>query len=271
MRNGSLLRRDRDVLRVWGKDAQSYLQGQLSQDVDALDIGTSAWSFALEPNGKVAAWFRVTKWRSSEFLIDIDGGYGNTLSERLGRFLLRSDCRFESLNWTMGTILGQSEFEMSGNDLAIVLEWPDLVATDLLGPDLPDISGSSAEWEKCRIAAGIPAMGYEINATTIPAATGLVECSVSFTKGCYTGQELVARIDSRKGGAPTGLVRIRGTGSVPPPGAQLFVHEALHGVVTSSVELESGFVALGYRKRAVANAREGEVRWTGGSCDVELA
>ena len=65
-----------------------------------------------------------------------------------------------------------------------------------------------AEYEAVRIAAGIPRMGAELTDKTIPGETGLIELTVSFTKGCYTGQELVARIDSRGGNVPRHLRRL---------------------------------------------------------------
>src|SRR5690348_12569745 len=64
---------DRDVIRAAGPDAVSYLQGQLSQDVDGLEVGRSAWSLVLQPQGKVDAWMRVTRVASDEFLLDLDG------------------------------------------------------------------------------------------------------------------------------------------------------------------------------------------------------
>src|SRR5690606_22728547 len=83
---------------------------------------------------------------------------------------------------------------------------------DVLGPDVTLPQGvpavAPAVFEVLRIQSGIPRMGAEVDGSTIPAETGLVEESVSFTKGCYTGQELVARVDSRGGRAPRRVVRI---------------------------------------------------------------
>ena len=181
-----VLRRDRDVLAVRGPDAEAYLQGQLSQDVAALAEGDSAWTFVLQPAGKVDAWLRITCRSAGHFLLDVDGGYGGALLDRLRRFLLRTDCTVEPLDWQAVTLWGTTEGE---------------AATD--------------DWEPLRLAAGIPAMGSEIDGDTIPGATGLVGRSTSFTKGCYTGQELVARVDSRAAGTPTHLVRVRGEGARP--------------------------------------------------------
>ena len=108
-------------------------------------------------------------------------------------------------------------------------EWPLLGGWDLLSPEPVPVDGvpevPAEAFEVRRIEAGLPRMGAELTERTIPAEAGIVEMSVSFTKGCYTGQELVARIDSRGGHVPR---RLRGltlpAGSpVPAPGTAVEV------------------------------------------------
>jgi tRNA-modifying protein YgfZ len=106
--------------------------------------------------------------------------------------------------------------------------WPGVEGADLLGPDpaarrAPEPSGP-ADLEALRIEAGVPVLGAELGPETIPAEAGawVIEASVSFTKGCFTGQELVARIDSRGGNVPRPVRALRLDGDVvPPPGAEV--------------------------------------------------
>ena len=84
----------RDVVRASGPDAASYLQGQISQDVDALSAGETSWSFILAPSGKVDAWFRIHRVGDDEFLLDIDPGFADALIARLERFKLRTAVDF---------------------------------------------------------------------------------------------------------------------------------------------------------------------------------
>ena len=84
------IRRGRDVLLVDGPDAGVYLQGQLSQDVEALTDGGSAYTFLLQPAGKVAAWLRITRVSDEEFVLDVDVGWGALVADGLRRFLRRS-------------------------------------------------------------------------------------------------------------------------------------------------------------------------------------
>jgi folate-binding protein YgfZ len=256
------VRRPRDVVAVVGPDARTYLQGQLSQDVEALEVGGSAETFLLQPAGKVDAWMRVSRLADDHFLLDVEEGFGPQVVARLTRFLLRTDCTVQEAQWDLVTVIDAeaSAFSPPVGGLALAVEWPGLVAVDLLGPsvELPAglAEGSSRDWEARRIAAGIPAMGSEMDSTTIPGSTGVVERSASFTKGCYTGQELVARVNSRSAGTPTRIVRAVGSGPAPAVGSDVTVDSDPAGHLTSVATLGDGFVALVSVRRAVATPAE---------------
>ena len=270
-------RRRRDTVAVVGPDAEDYLQGQLSQEVVGLPEGGSAWSFVLAPNGKVDSWLRVTRHKADEFILDLDSGFGEQLVSRLQRFMLRTCCDVEPLDWQMLTVVGTDTHAPAGG-LCIPLDWPGLVAVDLLGPVINPPSGlvvlEESEWERRRITAGIPIMGAELDEKTIPAATGVVDRSVSFTKGCYTGQELVARIDSRAGSTPTKLVRVEGLldsdTRLPPLGSDLVLEDVQIGRLTSVAADPPGFVALAYVKRAVTLPCGALARWVESQAEVVL-
>lgn len=248
----------RDVVAVSGPDAGSFLQGQLSQDVAAMAVGASGWSFLLQPQGKVDAWLRVSRRGEHDFLLDVDGGFGAQVTARLERFLLRTKADVEALPWRCLAVRGA---RADGDDdvLAAEAAWPGVEGVDLLGPaPVPPAGldrGSDADYQALRIECGVPAMGRELTERTIPAEAGVVERSVSFTKGCFTGQELVARIDSRGGNVPRrlrGLV-LEADGEVPAEGAPVVVADAQVGQVTSSAwSPRLGVaVALAYVKRDV--------------------
>ena len=260
----------RDVVRTTGADAATFLQGQISQDVEAVEPGDSAWSLVLAPQGKVEAWFRLTRLGEDEFLVDLDAGYAEALADRLQRFKLRVDATFEILEgWRMLSIRGSSSgsggLDSVRAELRAPVAWPGFEGVDLLGPEVSLPAGaeaSTAAMEVARIRAGWPAMGRELTERTIPAEiAGLVESSVSFTKGCYTGQELVARIDSRGGNVPrpVRLLEIRGEGV--SPGAGITVDGKAVGEVTSSAaDPASGVtVALGPVHRRVEPPADAEV------------
>jgi tRNA-modifying protein YgfZ len=207
---------DRDVVRVGGPDAESYLQGQTSQDIARLAPGDGAWALVLQPQGKLDAFVRVYRTGPAEFLVDTDAGMGGPLVARLLRFRLRTKVDIEQLDWRAVAVRGPSAVLPSGPggadgaDGAVVpFEWGGFTGYDILGP-APRVPAEvravgASDYEAGRVEAGFPRHGTELDDRTIPAEAGLVEASVSFTKGCYTGQELVARIDSRGNNVPRNL------------------------------------------------------------------
>jgi folate-binding protein YgfZ len=302
----------RDVLAVRGPDAEEYLQGQLSQDVVVLAVGATADSLLLEPDGKLSALLRVTRTDGQGFVLDVDAGYGDAVVARLRRFLLRAKVELESLDWRCLSLRGAGVDEAAGGlltvlaergVLALPFEWNGWTGVDLLGPsdvvlgpeglDLPAgiVACGADAVEACRIVSGVPAMGAELTPKTIPHEAGVVARTVSFTKGCYTGQELVARIDSRGGNVPRRLVGIVAPAGPPEvdalsPGMTLHggetpdgdaaAEDKVVGTLTSaawSVEL-GAWVALGYLHRNVAAPGPARVRsgdGIGGSRPVEVA
>ena len=242
----------RDVVIASGPDAHSYLQGQISQDLDALAVGSSARSFVLQPQGKVNAWFRITRSEDETYLLDVEVGWGEVLLARLQRFLMRVKVDLQLATWEFHAYRGES-FDI---DAPIVdpVDWGN-GGLDVVGPDLTAPSAvepmDADEYQRLRILTGEPAMGAELNENTIPAEAGIVDSSVSFTKGCFTGQELVARIDSRGNNTPRNLRLARGKGDPPEPGAPLLLDEAEVGRITSAAPDSDGWVALAYVKRVV--------------------
>jgi folate-binding protein YgfZ len=264
----------RDVVRVVGPDALSYLQGQLSQDVDALAVGSSARSFVLQPTGKVDAWVRVTRIAADEVVLDVDGGHGDALAARLRRFLLRTKADVDALDWRTVAIRGPGAADAVpagvGDDALVApAAWLGVDGVDLLGraveppPGVPEVDASA--YESLRIRSGVPRMGAELTGATIPAEAGrwVVDASVSFTKGCFTGQELVARIDSRGGNVPRHLRGlVADAGGLPPVGAPVVIDGAEVGKVTSAAPAPGAgrALALAYVRRAVTPPAAAEVR-----------
>jgi tRNA-modifying protein YgfZ len=240
----------RDAIMVTGPDAATYLQGQLAQDIDAIGPGVSAWSLVLQPQGKVDALVRVTRHEDG-WVLDTDGGWGPAVAARLARFRLRVKVEFEALEWRCLAVRGPRTPPLA---TALAADWPGFPGVDLLGSDpaLPDgvplVVGEA--FEVARIEAGVPVMGAELDERTIPAEAGVVDRSVSFTKGCFTGQELVARIDSRGGNVPRRLRGLVIEGPPPAAGTPLLDGK---GAVTSAAWHPAGHaVALAYVRRDVA-------------------
>lgn len=200
---------DRDTVTVTGEDAMTYLQSQLSQEIRDLEVGDARWTFLLEPNGRIDVLARVTRVSDDVYRLDTDAGFGETLLARVNRFKIRVRADVE---------------------LALAAAQP------------PDDA-----IERERIEAGWPRMGAEIVAgETIPAETGLNAVAVNFKKGCYPGQELVERMDSRAAVAPRSLRRLDVADGVAAGDPIVDADGTEVGVLTTV----SGTRALGYVKRS---------------------
>ena len=259
-----VVKREKDFLRISGTEAESYLQGQLSQDIEGMSDGEARFTFLLQPSGKVDAWLRITRQAQNDYLIDVDKNYGELVLARLKRFLLRTDCRVEILNYFLYTEIGNSRNENDFVDcIAIPYSWFGFEFTDYIFKSDSFSEGftliDDQVWTEVRIKAGIPEMGKEIDTSTIPASLGIADFSVSFTKGCYTGQELVARMDSRKGGTPYRLVKISGISGITASQGVLLNNGEEIGTITSEIVIDNNFFALGFLKRGVNSPIEAQV------------
>lgn len=269
----------REVLQVRGADAVTFLQGQLSADVPAIPLGGWAWSLLLAPQGKLDAWVRLWRVAEDTVLVDVDAGWADAVVTRLDRFRLRVDAAIERRDDLQclalrGPLAHDVDLSDSGAEHIARFDWRGLPAVDLIGGQLRPPAGVSvaSEWAttNVRIEQGWPAMGRELTTDLIPAEAGqwLIDASVSFTKGCYTGQELVARIDSRGNNTPNRLLGVVLADNVLPPDGATVRHDgAERGTLTSvgeSLDLRAP-VALALLHRSVDVGADVEVVLPSGS------
>ena len=260
------LKLERDVILVDGPDAGKYLQGQLTQDVLGMKEGESVWSFLLNPDGKVNAWLRVSQISENQYLLYVDSDSGEAVTERLLRFKLRTDCEFTLKKWNGVTIAGKDASSYAGNlslgQIVAQTAWHKISSGDIIGGDTKALLHKFPEpkqsYDFLRIINIIPKMGTELHAKVIPAETGLVEKSVSFTKGCYTGQELVARIDSRGNKVPKNLMLIA-CHEAMSIGDEVEVDGVSIGKLSSVASEGNLTVGLAYIARKAAASTEGKV------------
>ena len=247
---------ERSVLAVAGPDAEDFLQGQLSQDVAALAEGHSAWSLVLQPQGRIDAFVRVTRQGADRFILDTDGPL-EQLVARLKRFMLRTDVTLEPLDWKCISVRGPGAEDVAATGemfAPVPTGGIDVLGTDPAVPEeVPTVEPEALEAH--RIRAGLPRMGADIDDRTIPAEAEVVAFTVSFTKGCFTGQELVARMDSRGSTAPRYLRVLTLADRVHLGGGEPICDAggAEVGTVTSAAwDAAAGVtVALGYIRRSV--------------------
>ena len=235
-------------LRITGPDAFSFLQGQFTNDLRQVANGT-VYGLWLTLKGKVLGdGFVMAGREPEEFWIGSYATPAAVLRERLENFIIADDVTVEdqTADWSAVSVFGpvaverlgrsgSAEFIFSGRrSRPANVEWVfrhDAEADVRRAlQDLPELDLGAVE--AIRISAGIPAVPTDIGLNDLPNEAGLEDEAISFTKGCYLGQEVMARLKSM-GQVRRRLLRVRGQGPRPIPGAALYVGERQVGELRS--------------------------------------
>jgi|GEM_PF-96244 len=254
MENLAATKIERDVVIARGADAQDHLNSQLTQDVTGLEVGDSAWSFLCDPKSEIIVLLRVTRSEPTVFVMDTEVGFGPRILERIDGFLFRMDVSFESSTWPGVAWRGPGSTEVvSHAPIRMLKPWPGIDGLDEIGPAVEVPEGvdhlGEDELDALRIWLGWPSMA-DIEVGTTPAMTGIVSHTVSFTKGCYIGQEFIARVHYREASPPRRLVQVGfHPCAKPTPGTPIVFEGAEVGSLTTVSTYQP--VALGYLKRGV--------------------
>lgn len=260
MTNAFQARVVRDLVVVAGPDATTFLQSLVSQDLDAIPVGASGHSLLLQPQGKLLVDFYAVHVEPDSWWCVCEGGFGDALASGLKRFKIRVKAEIEQVAVAALALRGVPLPADTTGLQMVAVDWPGGDAYDAVGPEdaIARLSASvdavqldAAEYERARIEAGVPRQGVDTDERTIPQEAGLELVAVSFTKGCFVGQELVCRIDSR-GHVNRNLRRLRASDGALAPGATVSFEGRDVGEVTSA----AGDVALAMLRREVdAGAR----------------
>lgn len=264
------------LITVTGPDAVSFLQGLLSQDLTDTDGGVQR-TFLLQPNGKLTALMWLALDADGVILL-VDAGVADEVAQVLKRFRIRVDAEVVLDERAVVELWGPQApetasvepgtFERRGDGVVVSARIGALPRVFVVGVDVQAASVGSLALEAVRIEAGEPVVGIDIDERTIPQESGLVDESVSFTKGCYLGQELVARIDTR-GHVNKRLVGLRMTEAVLPPVGAV-VADADRGEVGSISSVAESLtlrapLGLGMVRREIGDGMPVTVQWDGGS------
>jgi len=205
-------------VRVSGPDAADYLNRMLSNDVLALGPGGACDALLLTAKARIIAPLRVLKRGDDDFLLATEPELGERVLAELLRFRFAAKAEIEPEEHEAWLVLGGDEVLDSRPDGAEV---------------------EAEDFERWRIEAGIPRWGRELDETILPAEAGLTETHVSFTKGCYPGQEPIARQHHR--GKVNRRLRVLEV-EAAEPGDEIHLGEKTVGRITSAVPGR----ALGY-------------------------
>jgi tRNA-modifying protein YgfZ len=232
--------RPRAFVRVAGPEARDYLQRMVTNDVDALEVGASCDALLLTPKARVIAPLRVWRRGDDDFLLLTEPELGEVVRGHLTRMRFAARCEIEAEEHSSVLVLGRAEGGVANEDYGAP-------AVELLDEEPPGEPLPEDELERLRIFARIPRWGRELDDRVLPAEAGLEERAISFTKGCYPGQEPVARLHFR--GHPNRTLRVLAIDAIEPPeyDAELTFEGKPVGRVTSAVrDAEHGVLALAY-------------------------
>jgi tRNA-modifying protein YgfZ len=282
---GLIDRSARGKLLLRGSEAADFLQGQVSNDVEALEPGQGCYATILSHKGKLRTDLRIL--RGTNWLwIDTEAIGHAVIAHMVRTYSLGRDVQWEDVteSRSLVSLLGPEAGEAL--DVAppevehafVEGEHGVYVATDL-GVDVIGAPGIAAQLgvepvseeaaECLRIESGRPRLGFDMDADTIPQEAGLNERAVSFTKGCYVGQETVARLFYK--GKPNRHLRGLRLSEPAPRGAELRLGEKVVGRLGSScVSPALGPIALALLRREAEPGATVAVDGAGEASVVEL-
>jgi folate-binding protein YgfZ len=286
-------RSDRGFVTVTGPDTWSFLQVIVSADLDPLTDGTGADSLLLAPQGKLDVAFRLLRIDEHTAALDCDPGLAPRLVESLLRYRIRVKAEVDDASGDPALIsfVGADaptppapmpdalHGHVAVGDLRVVRT---RVGYDVLGPvasvdrfvaELGDsgvVEAVPEAYEAWRIDRGVAVAPFDLDESVIPQEAFLERDAVSFTKGCFIGQELVCRIDTR--GHVNRFLRVLDVqGDDPPPvGAVVEAGGREVGSLTSVTPPGVPVVALGYVRHEVEPPAAVELRWDGGRAPARL-
>jgi tRNA-modifying protein YgfZ len=291
---GVLERPERRRIAVTGADAADYLEGQLTNEVEGLAPGEGCYAALLDRKGRMQGDIRLLRLAGDAFELETEAEAGNAIIRHLSMYKIGREVEVEDISERATTlsVIGPAAREVTGvgplspehahgthatagvearavaTDLGIDLIVPAdgaaAVADELEGAGAERVTEAAAEI--VRVESGRPRFGAEMTTATIPEEAGINERAVSFTKGCYIGQETVARLHYK--GRPNRHLRgLRLSGAVDAGDPVRLDDRELGVIGTSVLSPAHGHIALAILRR---EAEPGATVTVGDGVEAEL-
>ena len=230
------------LIEAHGVDAEKYLQGQLTTDVVALPSGATTLTAHCDPKGKMSAIFRLLKVSNEQFFLLVKKDLLPSALDALKKYAVFSKVSFDLRDWQIIGLIGEKcgkitphfSLEIDGQR-SILLNETELSV---------NFNGDEKIWDVADIQAGLPNLSPQTQNEFIPQALNLqaIEQAISFTKGCYIGQETVARAKYRGANKRAMFILKGDTQAQPEIGSeiemQLETNWRKTGTITSVVNLD---------------------------------
>ncbi|MFZ7203321.1 YgfZ/GcvT domain-containing protein [Avibacterium avium] len=187
------------VISVQGADAEKFLQGQLTCDVNGLADGQSTLTAHCDPKGKMSSVFRLLRENAEQFYVIIRHALLPSALDNLKKYAVFSKVAFETQDWQVIGLLDKQKCGAISADFCLEIGQSACAMLLNKAAQQIDFTGEIAQWEQAIMQAGYPILSPESQNEFIPQALNLqcIEQAISFQKGCYIGQETVARAKYR--------------------------------------------------------------------------
>lgn len=242
-----MLRKDRTVIRMYGRDPLKMIQGLATNDIAGAPENTSVYTTFLTPKGKMVGDARVLRRPGGDIWIEADVNAADNLATTFRKFIPPLFGKFEFTDYRV--VHGNAESPLATLTNPFQADRPDYIVEAASMAEAP----ADDDLELRRIEAGEPKWGAELTEDVIPLEAGLRDVAISQNKGCYTGQEVIIRILHR--GHVNRHLRgiLTGSPEVPASGAELMRNGKAVGKITSAVHSPrfGQAIALGYVRREV--------------------
>jgi folate-binding protein YgfZ len=277
------LLRDRSCLLVSGADAAEYLQGQLTNDIEALEPEGGCYAALLDRKGHLSSDLRVLRLENGDLRLDLEPGPAEGVLKHLRTYSIGREVQIEDVTerWAIISLIGPRAGELSGFEglgpehAQRSRQWDGIdvlgVATDLgidlivNAEDAAAVEGALASAGAVRVSddaadiirveSGRPRFGLDMASEHMPAEAGIVERAVDFEKGCYIGQEPVARLHYR--GKPNRTLRGLRLSAPAAHGDPLLLGEREVGTIgTACLSPAHGAIALAIVRREAADGEQ---------------
>lgn len=256
------------AIRVWGPDARTWLNGQITNQVALIEPSEAVYTLVVNVKGRILADAWVLARSAEELLLLVPAARREALMAHFDKYVVMEDVDVETDDVAVITVQGPLSGDVVGDRESFPCGRIGAVGRDVLVPPaeaeptlralveraeaLGGAEVSAEGWELARLRAGRPAYALDFDESVYPQEAGLKELAVSFDKGCYLGQEVVCMLENR-GQLRRHLVRLRSEAE-PSPGAPVRAGERDVGEVRSTAfdPAAERWLSLAYVKRAHA-------------------
>jgi tRNA-modifying protein YgfZ len=277
------LARDRAALLVTGSDAAEYLQGQLTNDIEALEPERGCYAALLDRKGHLASDMRVLRLENGDLWLDLETEAAEAVLKHLRTYSIGREAEIEDVTerWVIVSLIGPRAGELSGFDglrpehaqrfrqwdgtevlgvatdggIDLIVRTEGAAALEGLLAAVGAVQVSEEAAEIIRIESGRPRFGLDMTSEHMPAEAGIVDRAVDFEKGCYIGQEPVARLHYR--GKPNRTLRGLRLSAPATQGDPLILGEREVGTLgTACISPALGPIALAIVRREAADGQQ---------------